>query len=77
MRNRDADVVHLAEGNMAEDVSASPRAVPRSRRPQDTPRYFMHENRETSGTPVTIAGRRVKAKAARPVNSFPRSRTAE
>ncbi len=39
--NRDADVVVNAEGNMAVDVSASSRSVPRSRRPHarlDTPR---------------------------------------
>ena len=28
--------------------NASPRTVLRSRRPQNTPRNFMHENRETS-----------------------------
>ena len=28
--------------------SASPRTILRSRRPQSTPRNFMHENRETS-----------------------------
>src|SRR6266849_10105221 len=37
--------------------SASLRSVRRSRRPQITPRNFMHENRETSGMPATEIGR--------------------
>ncbi len=42
--------------------SASPRAALRSRRPQSTPRYFLHENWETSGTsqPVGTGGRRLR-----------------
>jgi hypothetical protein len=47
-----------------EDDNASLRTVLRSRRPQCTPRNFMHENRETSETPAVeeITGRREKAK---------------
>ena len=41
-----------AEGNMSSDVSASPCSVRRSRRPQNTPRNFIHENRETSEMPA-------------------------
>jgi hypothetical protein len=37
---------------MGRSDSASSGPVRRSRRPQGTPRNFMHENRETSGTPV-------------------------
>ncbi len=37
---------------MTGGTSASPWSVLRSRRPQDTPRNFMHENRETSEMPV-------------------------
>jgi hypothetical protein len=37
---------------MTGGASASPRAVLRSRRPQNTPRSFMHENRETSEAPL-------------------------
>src|SRR5271167_2597846 len=43
---------------MSRDVSASPGSVRRSRRPQNTPRNFIHENRETSGTPAVELGRR-------------------
>ena len=39
-------------------VSASSRSVRRSRRPQRTPRNFMHENRETSGMPAVPVRRR-------------------
>ena len=39
-------------------VSASSRSVRRSRRPQRTPRNFMHENRETSGMPAVPVSRR-------------------
>jgi len=42
------------------DVNASPRTVLRGRRPQNTPRHFMHENRETSGIP----GRKVAHRTA-------------
>ena len=38
--------------------SASSRTVLRSRRPQNTPRNFMHENRETSEISVIEADRR-------------------
>jgi RNA-directed DNA polymerase len=38
--------------------SASPRTVLRSRRPQCTPRNFMHENRETSEMSAVEADRR-------------------
>src|ERR1039458_8543979 len=37
-----------AEGHMSENDNASSRTILRSRRPQNTPRNFMHENRETS-----------------------------
>jgi RNA-directed DNA polymerase len=37
-----------AEGHMDGSDSASPRTILRSQRPQNTPRNFMHENRETS-----------------------------
>ena len=37
---------------MIRGASASRGSVLRSRRPQDTPRNFMHENRETSGMPT-------------------------
>ena len=53
--NQDADAVSTAEGNMDRSVSASPWTVLRSRRPQSTPRNFMHENRETSEIPVSEA----------------------
>ena len=39
-------------------VSASSRSVRRSRRPQSTPRNFMHENRETSGMPAVKVSHR-------------------
>ena len=38
--------------------NASSRTVLRSRRPQNTPRNFMHENRETSEISVIEADRR-------------------
>jgi hypothetical protein len=41
-----------AEGNMRRNDTASSGAVLRSRRPQCTPRNFLHENRETSEAPV-------------------------
>ena len=47
-----------AEGNMDQDVNASFGSVLRSRRPQSTSGNFMHENRETSETPVSRAGSR-------------------
>ena len=59
--NQDADAVRVAEGHMTRDDSASPGAVLRSRRPQDTPRYFLHENREASGVPAFVPARRAKA----------------
>ena len=37
---------------MKGDDSASPRSVRRSRRPQNTPKNFLHENRETSEAPA-------------------------
>ena len=40
------------------NVSASSRSVRRSRRPQRTPRNFMHENREPSGMPAVPVSRR-------------------
>jgi hypothetical protein len=43
---------------MTGSVSASPRSVRRSRRPQSTPRHFMHENRETSELPAVSVSRR-------------------
>ena len=43
---------------MSRRVSASSRSVRRSRRPQSTPRNFMHENRETSGMPAGPVSRR-------------------
>ena len=43
------------EGNMDGNDNASPRTVLRSRRPQNTPRNFMLENRETSGMSVIEA----------------------
>ena len=44
-----------AEGNMDQDVNASFGSVLRSRRPQNTPGNFMHENRETSAIPDGMA----------------------
>jgi hypothetical protein len=44
--------LRCAEGNMNRGDSASRWSVLRSRRPQSTPRSFIHENRETSETPV-------------------------
>ena len=41
-----------AEGNMNRGDIASLCSVLRSQRPQNTPRNFMHENRETSETPA-------------------------
>ena len=46
------------EGYMDGSDNASPRTVLRSRRPQNTPRNFMHENRETSEISVIEADRR-------------------
>src|SRR6202050_156870 len=43
---------------MSGSVSASFCSVRLSRRPPDTPRNFMHENRETSETPAAQPGRR-------------------
>jgi hypothetical protein len=43
---------------MSGSDSASSRSVWRSRRPQGTPRNFMHENRETSQTPAAKVSRR-------------------
>src|ERR1019366_2529071 len=43
------------EGYMDGNDNASPRTVLRSRRPQNTPRNFMHENRETSEMSVIEA----------------------
>src|ERR1700737_1896385 len=42
--------------NRSDNASAC--SVRRSRRPPDTPRNFMHENRETSETPAAQPGRR-------------------
>src|SRR5450755_308275 len=55
----------MAAGNMSGSDSASSRSVRRSRRPHGTPRNFMHENRETSETPVAATepqdgGRRLR-----------------
>src|SRR5260370_12413696 len=50
--NRDADTLGMVEGRMSRDASASPGAVPRSRRTQSTAGNFMHENREASATPA-------------------------
>ena len=47
-----------AEGNMDSSDSASFCSVRRGRRPHSTPRYFMHENRETSETPAAKPGNR-------------------
>jgi len=47
-----------AEGNMDRSVNASFCSVRRGRRPHDTPRNFMHENRETSETPAAQSGSR-------------------
>src|SRR5260370_1941354 len=47
-----------AEGNMDRSDSASFCSVRRGRRPHGTPRNFMHENRETSETPVAQPGDR-------------------
>jgi hypothetical protein len=41
-----------AEGNMLPERQREFWAVLRSRRPQCTPRNFLHGNRETSGAPV-------------------------
>ena len=42
---------------MSESDNASFHSVRRSRRPHSTPRNFMHENRETSETPVVTDNR--------------------
>jgi hypothetical protein len=55
-QHQDADVPELAEGKMTNGVSASRGPVLRSLRTPDTPRNFVHENRETSGTPAAKAG---------------------
>jgi RNA-directed DNA polymerase len=47
-----------AEGNMDRGDNASFCSVRRGRRPHDTPRSFIHENRETSETPAAQPGRR-------------------
>jgi hypothetical protein len=47
-----------AEGHVDENDNVSSRTVLRSQRPQNTPRNFMHENRETSGTPASQPGKR-------------------
>jgi len=47
-----------AEGNMDRSDSASFCSVRRGRRPHGTPRNFMHENRETSETPMAQPGNR-------------------
>jgi hypothetical protein len=47
-----------AEGNMDGSDNASSRSVRRGRRPHGTSRNFMHENRETSETPVAQSGGR-------------------
>jgi hypothetical protein len=65
-----------AEGHADGSASASSRTVLRSRRPQSTPRYFLHENRETSPVSPDDGDRWAKAKAARPACTPGRSRTA-
>jgi len=55
---RVVDAFEMAEGNMSRSASASSCSVRRSRRPHSTPRYFMHENRETSETPAAKPGNR-------------------
>jgi len=47
-----------AEGHMDGSDSASSCSVRRGRRPHSTSRNFMHENRETSETPVAKPGGR-------------------
>ena len=47
-----------AESHMDGNDIASPRTILRSRRPQSTPRNFMHENRETSEISVIEADHR-------------------
>ena len=47
-----------AEGNMDRSDSASFCSVRRGRRPHGTSRNFMHENRETSETPMAQPGNR-------------------
>jgi len=51
-----------AEGHADGSASASSRTVLRSRRPQSTPRYFLHQNRETSPASQTTGtgGRRLR-----------------
>jgi hypothetical protein len=43
---------------MNRDDNASLGSVLRSRRPQNTPGNFLHENRETSGMPAVPVSRR-------------------
>jgi hypothetical protein len=50
--------LRCAEGNMSRGDIASLWSVLRSRRPQCTPRNFIHENRETSETPAAKPGGR-------------------
>jgi hypothetical protein len=50
--NPDADALVIAAGNMNRGDTASLWSVLRSRRPQGTPRNFIHENRETSEMPA-------------------------
>jgi hypothetical protein len=48
----------VAESHRDGNDNASPRPILRSRRPQSTPRNFMHENRETSEISVIEADHR-------------------
>src|SRR5438067_5747343 len=64
--NRDADTIGMVEGNMSQDASASPGAVPRSRRTQSTSGNFMHENRETSAIPAEPEGQQDGERRPRP-----------
>jgi len=68
-----------AEGNMRRNDTARSGAVLRSRRPQCTPRNFLHENRETSEAPVGAVLRRVprgEAPGTFPIGSGVSDRTA-
>ncbi len=63
MCNRDADVIGPAEGNMVRGASASPWAVPRSRRPQTRLDTFCTRTGRPRGRLLgtRTAGRRAKA----------------
>ena len=79
MRNQDADVVKVAEGNMNRGGSASPWEVLRSRRPQTRLETSCTRTGRPRGRPPQriVAGRREKALAVLLACTPSRSRTAE